>query len=142
MALDADNKGLIQAIWTPIAAHADQYGAEALYRMFLSSPQTKTYFPNFDLHKDSPDIRAHGKKVFDALTKAAQHLDNIEGALSNLSDLHAFDLRVDPGNFTILAHHILVTIAIHHPDKFDSLTHQALDKFLAAVGCALTSKYR
>ncbi|XP_075687418.1 hemoglobin subunit alpha-2-like [Rhinoderma darwinii] len=142
MALNADDKAHIQAIWPSVAAHADKYGGEALYRLFLSHPQTKTYFPNFDFHKDSPQIKAHGKKVVDALTEAAKHLNNIDSAMCRLSDLHAYDLRVDPGNFPLLAHNILVTIAVHFPDKFDCLTHQALDKFLAAVGCSLTSKYR
>ncbi|XP_073398863.1 hemoglobin subunit alpha-2-like [Dendrobates tinctorius] len=142
MALNADDKAHVQAIWPSVASHAEQYGGEALYRMFLSSPQTKTYFPNFDMHKDSPQILAHGKKVVNALTEASKHMDDIDAALSKLSDLHAYDLRVDPGNFKILAHHILVTIATHFPDKFDCLTHQALDKFLAAVGTCLTSKYR
>ncbi|KAM4026502.1 hemoglobin subunit alpha-2-like [Anomaloglossus baeobatrachus] len=142
MALNADDKSHIQAIWPCVAAHPDEYGGEALYRMFLSNPQTKTYFPGFEIHKDSPQIKAHGKKVVNALTEASKHMDNIEGALGNLIDRHAYDLRVDPGNFKLLAHHILVTIATHFPDKFDCMTHQALDKFLAAVGAALTCKYR
>ncbi|XP_071978824.1 hemoglobin subunit alpha-2-like [Engystomops pustulosus] len=142
MALNADDKAHIQAIWPCIAQHAAEYGGEALYRMFLSNPQTKTYFPKFDCSKDSAHVKAHGKKVLDALTETVKHLDNIDGALCKLSELHAYDMRVDPGNFPLLAHHILVTIAIHLPDKFDCLTHEALDKFLAVVGCSLTSKYR
>ncbi|XP_069841487.1 hemoglobin subunit alpha-2-like [Dendropsophus ebraccatus] len=142
MVLDADNRALIQTIWPCIASHAEAYGSEALLRMFLSFPQTKTYFPDFEVSKDSPQMKAHGKKVVDALTNAVHHLDNIDAAMSKLSDLHAYDLRVDPGNFPLLAHHLLVTIAVHHPDKLDCLTHRALDKFLDLIGCALTSKYR
>ncbi|XP_053328107.1 hemoglobin subunit alpha-like [Spea bombifrons] len=142
MALSADDKKHIKSFWQPAAAHSEKLGPEALHRLFISSPQTKTYFPKFDFHKDSPHIRAHGKKVFDALTEAANHLDNIPGCLSKLSDLHAYDLRVDPGNFALLTHHLLVVFAIHFPEKFDTLTHQALDKFLVAVSGVLTSKYR
>ncbi|XP_063790283.1 hemoglobin subunit alpha-1-like [Pseudophryne corroboree] len=142
MALNADNKAHIQAIWPSVAAHADTYGGEALFRMFSSNPQTKVYFPAFDFHEKSPQIQKHGKKIVDALTEAVSHLDNIEGALDKLSDLHAFKLRVDPGNFSLLAHHILVVIARHFPKKFDCATHQALDKFLARIESALTCKYR
>ncbi|MEE6498446.1 hypothetical protein FKM82_003101 [Ascaphus truei] len=142
MALNADDKKCIKAIWPGVAAHSDKFGGEALYRMFLSNPQTKTYFPNFDFSKDSPNIRAHGKKVMDALNEAASHIDNISGTLSKLSDLHAFDLRVDPGNFPLLCQNILVVIAIHFPKQFDAPTHTALDKFLCAVSGVLTSKYR
>ncbi|XP_075035968.1 hemoglobin subunit alpha-2-like [Mixophyes fleayi] len=142
MALNADDKAHIQAIWPCIAANAEKYGGEAMQRLFLCDPQTKTYFPNFDCHKVSPQIANQGKKVVDALTEAVKHLDNIEGALDKLSDLHAYDLRVDPGNFPLLAHQFLVVIAIHLHKKFDCCTHQAVDKFLARVGCCLTSKYR
>ncbi|XP_068102917.1 hemoglobin subunit alpha-like [Hyperolius riggenbachi] len=142
MALNADDKALIQAIWPSIAAHPDQFGGEALYRLFLCYPQTKTYFPKFDFSKGSAHIKTHGKKVVDALSEAVKHLDNIDGALSHLSDLHAYDLRVDPANFPLLAHMILVVIAVHLPKKMDCSTHEALDKFLHNIGCVLTSKYR
>ncbi|XP_044159907.1 hemoglobin subunit alpha-2-like [Bufo gargarizans] len=142
MALTSEDCACIHAIWPHLSAHPDKYGAEALYRMFLCEPQTKTYFAGFDFHKDSPQIKGHGKKVFDALTKASKHLDNIDGALCDLSELHATNMRVDPGNFSLLAHHILVVCAIHFPDKFDCHTHQAVDKFLANVSCVLTSRYR
>ncbi|KAM4698282.1 hemoglobin subunit alpha-like [Rhinophrynus dorsalis] len=142
MALSAEDKKHIKAIWPSVAAHAEQYGGDALHRMFCCHPQTKTYFPKFDFHKDSANLRSHGKKVVDALTEASNHLDNISGCLSKLSDLHAFDLRVDPGNFPLLCHHILIVIALHFPKQFDCATHQALDKFLVCVSSVLTSKYR
>ncbi|KAM3917882.1 hemoglobin subunit alpha-C-like [Leptodactylus fuscus] len=140
--LNADDKAHVQAIWHSVAAHAQEYGAEALHRMFVTCPQTKTYFPNFDCSKDSAHVKAHGKKVMDALTEAVKHIDNIAAALGSLINLHAFDLRVDPGNFKYLTHNILVTLAIHLGDKLDCVTHQAVDKFLAEVATALTSKYR
>ncbi|XP_075035966.1 hemoglobin subunit alpha-2-like [Mixophyes fleayi] len=142
MALSVENKAHIQAIWPCVAANPEKYGGEALYSLFLCDPQTKTYFPDFDCHQITPQVANHGKKVIEALTEAVKHLDNIEGALDKLSDLHAFKLRVDPGNFPLLSHHLLVVIAKHHSKKFDCCTHQALDKFLARIGCCLTSKYR
>nr|P07430.2 RecName: Full=Hemoglobin subunit alpha-1; AltName: Full=Alpha-1-globin; AltName: Full=Hemoglobin alpha-1 chain; AltName: Full=Hemoglobin alpha-major chain [Xenopus borealis]AAA49643.1 alpha-I globin protein [Xenopus borealis] len=142
MLLSADDKKHIKAIMPSIAAHGDKFGGEALYRMFLVNPKTKTYFPTFDFHHNSKQISAHGKKVVDALNEASNHLDNIAGSLSKLSDLHAYDLRVDPGNFPLLAHNILVVVAMNFPKQFDPATHKALDKFLATVSSVLTSKYR
>lgn len=71
--------------------------------MFLSFPTTKTYFPHFDVTHGSAQVKAHGKKVADALTQAVDHLDDLPGALSALSDLHAQKLRVDPVNFKVRA---------------------------------------
>lgn len=69
--------------------------------MFLSFPTTKTYFPHFDLAHGSAQVKGHGKKVGDALTKAVGSIDDLAGALSALSDLHAHKLRVDPVNFKV-----------------------------------------
>lgn len=69
--------------------------------MFAAYPQTKTYFPHFDLAKGSAQVRGHGKKVAAALVEAANNIDDIAGALSKLSDLHAQKLRVDPVNFKV-----------------------------------------
>lgn len=70
-------------------------------RLFLSHPQTKTYFPHFDLHPGSAQLHAHGSKVVAAVGDAAKNIDNIGAALSKLSELHAYVLRVDPVNFKV-----------------------------------------
>lgn len=70
-------------------------------RTFTAFPTTKTYFPHFDLSHGSAQVKAHGKKVADALTTAVAHMDDLPGALSALSDLHAYKLRVDPINFKV-----------------------------------------
>lgn len=72
-------------------------------RTFASFPTTKTYFPHFDLSHGSAQVKAHGKKVADALTNAVAHMDDLPGAMSALSDLHAYKLRVDPVNFKVSA---------------------------------------
>nr|XP_025840495.1 hemoglobin subunit alpha-like [Vulpes vulpes] len=113
-----------------------------LERTFQSFPTTKTYFPHFDLSPGSAQVKAHGKKVADALTTAVAHLDDLPGALSALSDLHAYKLRVDPVNFKLLSHCLLVTLACHHPNEFTPAVHASLDKFFTAVSTVLTSKYR
>lgn len=67
--------------------------------MFTVFPQTKTYFPHFDLTPGSDQIRGHGTKVLNALGEAVSNLGNLSQALSELSNLHAYNLRVDPVNF-------------------------------------------
>ncbi|XP_063788425.1 hemoglobin subunit alpha-3-like [Pseudophryne corroboree] len=142
MTFSAAEKAALVAIWGKASGNVNALGAEALERMFLSFPQTKTYFNHFDLSHGSADLQSHGGKVLSALGDAAKHLDNLEGALSKLSDLHAYNLRVDPGNFKLLSHSILVVLAAHFPADFDATAHAAWDKFIAAVSTVLTSKYR
>ncbi|XP_074053101.1 hemoglobin subunit zeta-like isoform X5 [Macrotis lagotis] len=111
-------------------------------RLFASYPQTKTYFPHFDLHPDSAQLRSHGSKVANAIGDAVKNIDNIEKALAKLSELHAYILRVDPVNFKLLSHSFLVTIAAHYPAEFTAEAHAAWDKFLSIVSSVLTEKYR
>ncbi|KAE8579911.1 hypothetical protein XENTR_v10024232 [Xenopus tropicalis] len=142
MTFSSAEKAAIASLWGKVSGHADEIGAEALERLFLSFPQTKTYFSHFDLSHGSKDLRAHGGKVVKAIGNAASHLDDIPHALSALSDLHAFKLRVDPGNFKLLSHAIQVTLAIHFPAEFNADAQAAWDKFLSVVSSVLVSKYR
>ncbi|NWU21581.1 HBA protein, partial [Dyaphorophyia castanea] len=142
MVLSPQDKTNVKAVFGKICGHADEYGAEALERMFHAHPQTKTYFPHFDLAKGSAQVKAHGKKVAAALVEAANNIDDIAGALSKLSDLHAQKLRVDPVNFKLLGHCFLVVVASHNPSVLTPEVHASLDKFLCAVGTVLTAKYR
>ncbi|NXX24811.1 HBA protein, partial [Nicator chloris] len=142
MVLSAGDKANVKAVFNKICGQIDEYGAEALERMFATYPATKTYFPHFDLAKGSAQVKGHGKKVAAALVEAANHIDDIAGALSKLSDLHAQKLRVDPVNFKLLGQCILVVVATHNPALLTPEVHASLDKFLCAVGTVLTAKYR
>ncbi|XP_069503970.1 hemoglobin larval subunit alpha-like [Ambystoma mexicanum] len=142
MTLTAEDKALIVAICGKIAGHTDAFGGEALDRLFACFGQTKTYFSHFDLSPGSADVKRHGGKVLSAVCEAAKHLDDINQALSKLSDLHAYNLRVDPGNFQLLSHCIQTVLAAHFPADFTPQAQAAMDKFLAAVSSALTCKYR
>ncbi|XP_006873885.1 PREDICTED: hemoglobin subunit alpha-like [Chrysochloris asiatica] len=142
MVLSAADKANVKAVWEKAGGDVAKFGGEALNRTFLSFPTTKTYFSHMDLTPGSGDIMGHGKKVADALTVAVGHLDDLPGALSKLSDLHAYKLRVDPVNFKLLSHCLLVTLASHLPGDFSPPVHASMDKFLSTVSTVLTSKYR
>nr|ARB18754.1 hemoglobin alpha D subunit [Anser anser] len=140
--LTAYDKKIIAQLWEKVAGHQDEFGNEALQRMFVTYPQTKTYFPHFDLHPGSEQVRSHGKKVAAALGNAVKSLDNISQALSELSNLHAYNLRVDPANFKLLSQCFQVVLAVHLGKDYTPEMHAAFDKFLSAVAAVLAEKYR
>lgn len=73
-----------------------------LCRLFEVYPQTKTYFAHWsDLTPGSAQVRKHGSTIVKKIGEAISHIDDLTGALSALSDLHAFKLRVDPANFKV-----------------------------------------
>ncbi|MBN3303942.1 HBPI protein, partial [Amia calva] len=111
-------------------------------RLLVVFPQTKAYFSHVDITHGSAQIRAHGGKVMKAIAQAAADVDNMSSSLSNLSDLHAYILRIDPVNFKLLAHCILVVLANRLPVDFTPEAHVACDKFLAEVAGVLAQKYR
>ncbi|NXO53472.1 HBAD protein, partial [Aramus guarauna] len=142
--LTAEEKKLILQVWEKILGQLDECGKETLERMFCAYPQTKTYFPHFDLHPGSDQIRNHGKKVVAALSNAVKNLDNLSQALAELSNLHAYNLRVDPPHFALqlLSQCFQVVLAAHLGKDYTPEVHAAFDKFLSAVAAVLAEKYR
>nr|P18981.2 RecName: Full=Hemoglobin subunit alpha-2; AltName: Full=Alpha-2-globin; AltName: Full=Hemoglobin alpha-2 chain; AltName: Full=Hemoglobin alpha-II chain [Varanus albigularis]AAB20248.1 hemoglobin alpha chain [Varanus exanthematicus=monitor lizards, ssp. albigularis, Peptide, 141 aa] [Varanus exanthematicus] len=140
--LTEDDKNHVKGLWAHVHDHIDEIAADALTRMFLAHPASKTYFAHFDLSPDNAQIKAHGKKVANALNQAVAHLDDIKGTLSKLSELHAQQLRVDPVNFGFLRHCLEVSIAAHLHDHLKASVIVSLDKFLEEVCKDLVSKYR
>lgn len=73
-----------------------------LPRLLLSYPQTKTYFSHWkDLSPNSADVQRHGGLIMAGVTEAVSKIDNLTAGLLELSELHAFTLRVDPANFKV-----------------------------------------
>nr|ALG03048.1 alpha-globin subunit D [Troglodytes aedon] len=140
--LTAEDKKLIQQTWGKLGGAEEEIGAEALWRMFHSYPPTKTYFPHFDLSQGSDQIRGHGKKVVAALGNAIKNLDNLSQALSELSNLHAYNLRVDSVNFKFLSQCLQVALATRLGKEYTPEVHSAVDKFMSAVASVLAEKYR
>lgn len=72
------------------------------HRMLAVYPQTKIYFSDWpDVRYGSSQVKAHGKKVMSGIATAICNIDNLVGGLQQLSERHAFTLKVDPTNFKV-----------------------------------------
>ncbi|XP_036422762.1 hemoglobin embryonic subunit alpha-like [Colossoma macropomum] len=143
MSLTAKDKATGKAFFNKVSPMAEQIGEEVLSRTLTVYPQTKTYFSHWkDLTAGSAQVRKHGLTVLQGVLRAVELIDNLKEGLLNLSELHAFILRVDPANFKIISHNILVVLAMLFPDDFTPEVHVAVDKFLSQVNLVLSEKYR
>ncbi|KAM4531209.1 hemoglobin subunit alpha-A-like [Odontesthes bonariensis] len=143
MSLTGKDKSVVLAFWQKASPQSDVIGAEALGRMLTSYPQTKTYFAHWsDLSPESPQVKKHGATIMAAIGNAVGMMDDLVGGLSKLSELHAFKLRIDPANFKILAHNIILVLAMYFPGEFTPEIHVSVDKFLQCVALALSDRYR
>ncbi|XP_077590854.1 hemoglobin embryonic subunit alpha-like [Stigmatopora nigra] len=141
--LTAKDKATVVAFWEKVAPKTEEIGMDALARLLTVYPQTKTYFSHWkDLKPGSADVRKHGRNIMNGVGEAVAKVADLKAGLLSLSELHAFTLRVDPANFKIFSHCILVVLAITFPTEFTPEVHVAIDKFLAAVSLALAEKYR
>ncbi|XP_029945164.1 hemoglobin embryonic subunit alpha-like [Salarias fasciatus] len=143
MSLSAKDKDTVKTFWAKVAPRAGDIGADALSRMLVVYPQTKTYFSHWkDLSPGSAPVQLHGATVMGGVAEAVGKIDDLTSGLVELSQLHAFTLRVDPANFKILSHNLMVVMAMQFPSDFTPEVHVSMDKFLAAVALALSEKYR
>ncbi|XP_029945163.1 hemoglobin embryonic subunit alpha-like [Salarias fasciatus] len=143
MSLSAKDKDTVRALWAKVTPKAADIGADAIGRMLWVYPQTKTYFAHWkDLNPGSAPVKKHGATVMSGIADAVSKIDDVTGGLSELSKLHATTLRVDPMNFKILSHNILVVLAINFPNDFTPEVHVSVDKFLGILTRALADKYR
>lgn len=70
--------------------------------MLTVYPQTKTYFSHWpDMSPGSAPVKAHGKKVMSGVAQGVTKIDDLTNGLLELSEQHAFQLRVDPANFKV-----------------------------------------
>ncbi|XP_040917804.1 hemoglobin subunit alpha-B [Toxotes jaculatrix] len=144
MSLSAKDKTVVKNFWAKAEGKAGELGGEALGRMLVAYPQTKTYFSHWgsDLNPQNAQVKKHGAVIMGAVGKAVKNIDDLTGALSALSELHAFKLRVDPANFKILAHNIILVMAMYFPADFTPEVHVSVDKFLQNLAFALSERYR
>ncbi|XP_062382039.1 hemoglobin subunit alpha-D-like [Sardina pilchardus] len=140
--LSRAEKALLVRIWDRMLPIAEDIGAEALLRMFTTFPKTKTYFAHLDITPRSKQMLSHGKRIVHALHEGAKNISTLATTLAPLSRFHAYQLRIDPSNFKLLSHCILVTLACRMKDDFTPVAHAAMDKFLSAFAAVLAEKYR
>ncbi|XP_042371095.1 hemoglobin subunit alpha-2-like [Plectropomus leopardus] len=143
MSLSAKDKKVVREFWQKVSGSATEIGSDSVCRMLIAYPQTKTYFSHWkDQSPTSASAVKHGETVMAGVGEAVSKIDDLTGGLLSLSELHAFTLRVDPANFKILAHCMMVVFAIMFPSDFTPEVHVSIDKFLAALARALSEKYR
>ncbi|XP_041813552.1 hemoglobin subunit alpha-B-like [Chelmon rostratus] len=144
MSLSEKDKAQVRSFWAKIDTKAGEIGAEALGRMLVSYPQTKTYFSHWgqELNSQTPQVKKHGAIIMGGVRKAVKCIDDLVRGMSDLSELHAFKLRVDPANFKILAHNIILVSAMYFPADFTPEVHVSVDKFLQRLAWALSERYR
>ncbi|KAI5085812.1 hemoglobin, alpha embryonic 1, partial [Silurus meridionalis] len=71
-----------------------------LHRMLTVYPETKTYFTHWtDMSFNSAQLKKHGKAVMSGVEVAVNKIDDLTSGMLSLSELHAYQLRVDPANF-------------------------------------------
>lgn len=70
--------------------------------MLVVYPQTKIYFSKWeDLSFGSCEVKNHGKIVMGGLITAVANINDLTNGLAKLSEIHAFNLKVDPVNFRV-----------------------------------------
>uniref|UniRef100_A0A3Q3GY06 Hemoglobin embryonic subunit alpha-like n=1 Tax=Labrus bergylta TaxID=56723 RepID=A0A3Q3GY06_9LABR len=137
--LTEKDKATVRAFWDKVSSKSEDIAP----MMLTVYPQTKTYFAHWkDQSPNSPSAKKHGITVMGGVGLAVSKIDDLKAGLLNLSELHAFTLRVDPANFKIISHCILVVLAIMFPQDFTPEVHVSMDKFLACLAMALAEKYR
>ncbi|XP_019906648.2 hemoglobin embryonic subunit alpha-like [Esox lucius] len=143
MSLSVKDKAAIKAFFGKIGDKAADVGNEAISRTLVVYPQTKTYFTHWkDLSPGSAQVRKHGAVIMEGVMNAVEKMDDLSAGLLNLSELHAFMLKIDPANFKIINHNLLVALAMLFPGDFTPEVHVSVDKFLAQLALALSEKYR
>ncbi|XP_073692634.1 hemoglobin alpha embryonic-3 [Garra rufa] len=143
MSLSAKDKLAVKTFFDKVAPKMEDIGSQALARTLFVYPQTKTYFAHWsDLSPSSPQVKKHGLTIMKGVLSAIELMDDLKGGLLTLSELHAYMLRLDPANFKIINHNLLVVLSMMFPDDFTAEVHVSVDKFLAQVCLALSEKYR
>ncbi|XP_030591025.1 hemoglobin subunit alpha-B-like [Archocentrus centrarchus] len=143
MSLSQKDKNVVKGFWAKVESKSAEMGGEALGRMLTAYPMTKTYFSHWgDLSPNAPQVKKHGAVIMAAVGKAVKNIDDLTSHLSKLSELHAFQLRVDPANFKILAHNIILVLGMYFPADFTPEVHVSVEKFFQNVAWALSERYR
>nr|QBK14997.1 hemoglobin subunit beta/delta [Hydrodamalis gigas] len=143
--LTADEKALVTGLWSKV--NVKEYGGEALGRLLVVYPWTQRFFEHFgDLSSASAvmhnsKVQTHGEKVLASFGDGLKHLDNLNSAFAELSELHCDKLHVDPENFRLLGNVLVCVLARHLGKEFSPQAQAAYQKVVAGVANALAHKY-
>ncbi|XP_040210484.1 hemoglobin subunit alpha-3-like [Rana temporaria] len=139
MKFSASEKAAVLSMMAKISPKAGDLGAEILHRLLICCPQMEKKL-NFDVTPGSADLKTHGAKIMNSLASAANHMDNLADNQSSLSDLRAYNLRVDPGNFALLIQVIQGVMDSHFHGDLTPEVQAAWNKFTGEVSEVLTSE--
>ncbi|KAK7918988.1 hypothetical protein WMY93_010272 [Mugilogobius chulae] len=143
MSLSKKDKAAVKALWGKISGNAEAIGADTLARLFACFPQTKTYFSHWpELTAGSPSLKSHGAIILGGVSLAVDNIDDMNKGLLELSEKHAFQLRVDPANFKLMSQCLMVVIATMFPKDFGPEVQVSFDKFMVNVALALSERFR
>ncbi|XP_064145568.1 hemoglobin subunit beta-like [Loxodonta africana] len=101
--LTAYDKPVVTSMWGKV--NVEEFGGETLGRMLVIYPRTQRFFEHFgglssaDTVMNNPNVKTHGKKVLVSFVEGLNHLNNLKGTFSQLSELHCNKLHVCPKNF-------------------------------------------
>ncbi|XP_029015034.1 hemoglobin embryonic subunit alpha-like isoform X2 [Betta splendens] len=101
--LSAKDKDTVRAFWAKVPGKEELIGADVLSSTLMVYPQANPYFSHFDLSPGSDQMKEEGMTMMDGFGEAVAKMDDLTPGLLNLSQLHAFTLRVDPANFKALS---------------------------------------
>ncbi|KAM4018078.1 hemoglobin subunit alpha-5-like [Anomaloglossus baeobatrachus] len=134
MSLTDAEKAFIASMGAKISvpAVADELGAKFLESL-LSYPQTKIYFSHLNTSHGSQDLRNNGGKIMKAIGNAAQHLDDLHGALSPPNDLQPQDAWANPGTFKMMSSTLNGVLADQFSSEFIIDGEVSFHKFMALV---------
>ncbi|XP_049747293.1 hemoglobin subunit beta-1/2-like [Elephas maximus indicus] len=139
------DKPVVTSMWGKV--NVEEFGGETLGRMLVIYPRTQRFFEHFgglssaDTVMNNPNVKTHGKKVLVSFVEGLNHLNNLKGTFSQLSELHCNQLHVCPKNFRLLGN-VLVCVPAHHFSKeFTAEFQAAYQKVVAGMANTLAHKY-
>lgn len=115
-----------------------------LHRLLTVYPQSKIYFSHWsDLSFGSAPVAAHGKKVMGGVALAVSKIDDLSKGLLDLSEQHAFTMRVDPANFKVSEYPdtVYVPILLRVTDTDDACFYPRVE-FVLRTKYVITICYR
>nr|C0HJZ5.1 RecName: Full=Hemoglobin subunit beta-3; AltName: Full=Beta-3-globin; AltName: Full=Hemoglobin beta-3 chain [Somniosus microcephalus] len=131
----AEEKALVNVVWSKTDHQA--VVANALGRLFVVYPWTKTYFTKFNGKAGDSTVQTHAGKVVSALTLAYNHIDDVKPHFKHYEGFH-----VDPENFRLLANCLNVELGHTLHKEFTPELHAAWNKFSNVVVDALSKAYQ